>query len=103
MQAWAWVLVGMGFVDRYGSNFLLPPRHFYILPTDNKKIAIGGVGFWERSLGAYIAGAENAPLPIRLGGWVCGVFGPLTTLDSIDISHFESKIVDVRIKIRKES
>jgi hypothetical protein len=45
MQAWAWVLVGMGFVDRYGSIFLLPPRHFYILPTDNKKIAIGG-GFW---------------------------------------------------------
>jgi hypothetical protein len=72
MQAWAWVLVGMGFVDRYGSNFLLPPRHFYILPTDNKKIAIGGVVFgcdrWVHKLWARDAHPYQSVMGIGFGG-----------------------------------
>jgi HTH-type transcriptional regulator / antitoxin HigA len=38
MQAWAWVLVGMGFVDRYSSIFCFHPDTFIFCPQEIKRI-----------------------------------------------------------------
>jgi hypothetical protein len=68
-------------------NFLLSPRHFYILPTDNKKIAIGGVVFGGINCGRGKRAPTNPLWELGLG-----VIGQLIILDLIDISRFESKM-----------